>query len=85
MRERARESLVHSSPISNLSAIANHRAHGLCHLFNGSPTHILPIEAMARRFHPDLFADVDPDAKLRDLNSRFLVLPLKGRYRISQQ
>src|SRR5690606_14050755 len=81
--EAARESLdrlVNSSPISNLSAIANHRAYGVWHLFNDSPTHILLIEAMARWFHPDLFADVDPDATLRELNSRFLALPLQGTY-----
>lgn len=86
--EAARESLdrlVNSSPISNLSAIANHRAYGVWHLFNDSPTHILLIEAMARWFHPDLFADVDPDATLRELNSRFLALPLQGTYWITPQ
>lgn len=86
--DSARESLgrlVGSRPISDLSAVANGRVYGVWHLFNDSPTHILLIEAMARWFHPELFADVDPDATLREMNGRFLALPLEGTYWIGQQ
>ncbi len=64
-----------------LSAVRQGRAHGLWHNFYDAPTNILAIEAMARWFHPDRFADVDPQATQDEINHRFLkALPLHGAY-----
>ncbi|KQR43038.1 ABC transporter substrate-binding protein [Acidovorax sp. Leaf160] len=64
-----------------LSAVRQGRAHGLWHNFYDAPTNILAIEAMARWFYPDRFADVDPQATQDEINRRFLkALPLHGAY-----
>ncbi len=69
--------------IAQLDAIKNGRVHGLWHLFNNMPLNILAVEALAKWFHPALFADVDPDASLRELNERFLPVPMQGTYWVS--
>lgn len=64
-----------------LSAVRQGRAHGLWHNFYDAPTNILAIEAMAKWFYPERFADVDPQATQDEINRRFLkALPLHGAY-----
>lgn len=72
--------LIAAPGLADLTAVSEGRAYGVWHLFNDSPSHILMIEALARWFHPDLFADVDPQATLDELNERFLAVPLNGTY-----
>lgn len=81
--EAARASLaalVSRPGLSSLSAVEKHRAYGLWHGFNDQPTHIVMIEAMAKWFHPELFADLDPAATLDEINWRFAAVPLAGTY-----
>ncbi len=66
--------------LSTLSAMKNGRVHGLWHLFSNLPLNVLAVELLAKWFHPDLFADVDPAASLREANSRFLPVPMQGTY-----
>ena len=35
------------------------------------------------RFHPELFADLDPDASFRELHERFLPVPYESGYFVS--
>lgn len=64
-----------------LAAVRQGRAHGLWHNFYDAPTNILAIEAMAKWFYPERFADVDPQATQDEINRRFLkALPLHGAY-----
>lgn len=64
-----------------LSAVRSGRAHGLWHNFYDAPTNILAIEAMAKWFYPERFADVDPQATMAEINQRFLpALPMQGAY-----
>lgn len=64
-----------------LSAIRQGRSHGLWHNFYDAPTNILAIEAMAKWFYPERFADTDPQATLDELNRRFLrALPMQGAF-----
>ncbi len=69
--------------LAALDAVAQGRAHGLWHLFVHTPAHVAAIEALAKWQHPQLFADLDPDATLRQINSRFLAAPLEGTFWIS--
>ena len=66
--------------LAALDAVAQGRAHGLWHLFVHTPVHVAAIEALAKWQHPELFADLDPDATLREINSRFLAAPLEGTF-----
>lgn len=75
--------VVRHPGLAALDAVQKGRVFGLWHLFANVPTNFLAVEALARWFHPELFADVDPEASLRELNTRFLPVPLEGTYWIS--
>ncbi|WP_332684133.1 ABC transporter substrate-binding protein [Bosea sp. (in: a-proteobacteria)] len=64
--------------ISALAAVRNGRAHGLWHLFNDTPLHIVAIEALAKWIHPERFGDLDPQATLNEISARFSAIPLEG-------
>lgn len=64
--------------IAALAAVRKGRAYGLWHLFNDTPLHIVAIERLAKWFHPDRFADVDPQATLDEISRRFSAIPLDG-------
>ncbi|NTG51302.1 ABC transporter substrate-binding protein [Agrobacterium rhizogenes] len=66
--------------IGTLSAFAKGRAHALWLFFFHSPTNVLAVEAMAKWFHPDLFADIDPQKTLAEINEKFLAVPMQGAY-----
>jgi iron complex transport system substrate-binding protein len=63
-----------------LSAARNGRAHGLGHLFNDTPAHIVAIEALAKWIHPERFGDLDPQATLNEISARFSAIPLDGAF-----
>ncbi len=82
----ARQSIAKqvSSPIiSEISAVKTGKVYGLWHLFYASPFNILAAEAVAKWSHPDLFKDVSPEASLKELNQKFLSVPMTGTYFIS--
>jgi iron complex transport system substrate-binding protein len=82
-RETAEQSFAATlgqSSINALSAIRNGRAHGLWHLFNDTPMHVVAIEALAKWIHPELFSDVDPQATLQEISERFSAIPLHGTF-----
>ena len=69
--------------VAELTAVKKKRVYGLWHLFYASPFNILAAECIAKWTHPALFTDIDPDASLRELNQRFLSVPLSGTYWIT--
>lgn len=80
--EKARSSLqaiTQREGIATLSAIKTGRVHGIWHNYYNSPDNILALEAFAKWFHPELFADVDLDETFRELQ-RFVPVPLQGAY-----
>lgn len=80
-RETAAQSfaaLLGRPGLAALAAVRNRRAYGLWHLFNDTPLHIVAIERLATWFHPDRFADVDPQATLDEISRRFSAIPLDG-------
>ena len=66
--------------ISSLRAVTDGHAFGIWHSFYDSPYNILAVEVMAKHFHPDLFADVDPEATQKELYSRFLPVRQEGTF-----
>lgn len=75
---RSFATLLASPGISALSAVRNGRAYGLWQLFNDTPLHIVAIEALAKWIHPERFADLDPQATLNEISTRFSAIPLEG-------
>ncbi|MBS7586152.1 ABC transporter substrate-binding protein [Ancylobacter defluvii] len=79
--ERARETLaglIRRPGFEGMSAVRNHRVYGLAHQMLNSPLDVLTLEVLARWAHPELFADLDPDATLAEINTRFLAVPVTG-------
>jgi iron complex transport system substrate-binding protein len=69
--------------VAQLPAVQKKRVYGLWHLFYASPFNILAAECMAKWIHPTLFKDINPEASLKELNEKFLSVPLSGTYWIS--
>ncbi|KRD96118.1 hypothetical protein ASE63_11895 [Bosea sp. Root381] len=63
--------------IATLSAVRNGKASAMWQLFNDTPLHVVAIEALAKWVHPERFADIDPQATLREA-ARFSAIPLDG-------
>ena len=72
--------LIDANHLNALPAVISGNSHGIWHAFNDSPLHMVFIEALAHWIHPDRFADMDPDETLREINQRFLAVPLQGTY-----
>jgi iron complex transport system substrate-binding protein len=82
-RERAAEGfakLMQRNDLAAISAVSRSRAFGLWHLFVHTPVHLVAIEALAKWTHPELFAGLDPQATLDEINARFLAAPLEGTF-----
>lgn len=87
-RERAAEGfarLVKRNDLAALGAVSGSRGHGLWHLFVHTPVHVVAIEVLAKWTHPALFAGLDPQATLDEINKRFLAAPLAGTFWVSSQ
>ncbi|MBT6507687.1 MAG: ABC transporter substrate-binding protein [Marinovum sp.] len=61
-----------------LSAVKSGRFHSVYHQFYNSPYHFVAMQAFAKWIHPDLFADVDPDATMTELHDKFLAIEYSG-------
>ena len=59
------------------------RVHAIWHQFYDSPYQFVAIQAIAKWLHPELFADLDPDATFREFHERFLPVPYHPGYWVS--
>jgi len=80
---KALASVIAHPGLAGLKAVRDGRVYGIWHLFSNLPMNFLAVEVLAKWFHPQLFADIDPDASLRTLNEQFLTVPLDGTYWIT--
>lgn len=63
-----------------LTAFQQNRVSGIWHLLHATPFNLLALQSIARRLHPQLFADLDPAATMARINRDFLAVPLEGTY-----
>ncbi|GAA3546352.1 ABC transporter substrate-binding protein [Amycolatopsis ultiminotia] len=63
-----------------LKAVREHRTYAAWHHFYDSPYNFLAVEWFAKWLHPELFRDVDPDATIRELHTKFLPIPYQGTF-----
>lgn len=59
------------------------RVHAIWHQFYDSPYQFVAIQVLAKWLHPELFADLDPDATFREFHERFLPVPYHPGYWVS--
>lgn len=57
--------------------------HAIWHQFYTNPFQFVAIQQIAKWLHPDLFADLDPEATFRELHERFLPIAYKPGYWVS--
>lgn len=77
------ETLKQEPGFRELAAVRNGRVHALDQYLMRSPLNFVTFEALAKWVHPELFADIDPQATLDEINRRFLKTPLKGPFWVS--
>lgn len=85
-QERARKALTAMTArpaLAQLQAVRAGRVFGLSHQLLNSPLDLLAVEALAAWIRPDLFKDLDPAATMREINTKFLSLPLEGDHWVS--
>jgi iron complex transport system substrate-binding protein len=81
--ETSRASLAKSmerTGLPELDAIKNGKVYSAWHHFYNTPMNVTLLQAMAKWFHPDHFADLDPDATLAEFFDRFQPVALNGVY-----
>ncbi|ASY65555.1 Periplasmic binding protein (plasmid) [Sinorhizobium sojae CCBAU 05684] len=78
-RERLK-GLMQRPAFENLDAVKAGRVHAVWHQFYGAPYEFVPIQQFAKWFHPDLFADIDPDKTFREFHEKFLPIAYRPGY-----
>lgn len=50
------------------------------HHFYNTPMNVIAVQALAQWFHPEVFAELNPDATLAEFYRRFQPIELDGIY-----
>lgn len=72
--------LMKRTPFPELKAVKQGNVHAVWHQFYGAPYEFLPIQQFAKWFHPDLFADIDPEKNFEEFYRKFLPVTYKPGY-----
>jgi iron complex transport system substrate-binding protein len=85
MKEAKRKliGLTERPAFRDIKATKNNNIHIVWHQFYNSPYQFVVIEQMAKWFHPELFADIEPESSFRELHERFLPIDYQPGYFIS--
>ncbi|PDT52824.1 MULTISPECIES: ABC transporter substrate-binding protein [Sinorhizobium] len=75
--------LVERPAFATLDAVKTGRVHAVWHQFYGAPYEFVPIQQFAKWFHPELFADIDPDQTFREFHKKFLPIAYRPGYFVS--
>ncbi|WP_421399797.1 ABC transporter substrate-binding protein [Agrobacterium fabrum] len=72
--------LMKRTPFPELNAVKRGNVHAVWHQFYGAPYEFFPIQQFAKWFHPDLFADLDPEKNFEEFHRKFLPVTYKPGY-----
>ncbi|UHS58665.1 ABC transporter substrate-binding protein [Agrobacterium vaccinii] len=81
-RERLAK-LMTRTPFPELDAVKKGNVHAIWHQFYGAPYEFFPIQQFAKWFHPDLFADLNPEKNFEEFHQKFLPVTYKPGYFVS--
>lgn len=70
---------------SSIKAVREGRVYGLFHNLMATPLNIVAVEALAKWINPSLFENLDPDTTMKEINAKFLAVPLEGIYLVNLQ
>jgi iron complex transport system substrate-binding protein len=68
---------------TGITAKKNRAFHAIWHQFYNSPYDFVAIQRLAKWFHPDLFADLQPDETFKSFSDRFLPVTYQPGYWVS--
>lgn len=77
------EALTERTAMTGISAVESDNIHAIWHQFYNSPYYFVAVQQLAKWLHPELFADLDPEATMRELHERFLPIDYEPGYWIS--
>ncbi|MCJ8140938.1 ABC transporter substrate-binding protein [Falsirhodobacter halotolerans] len=80
---RKLEALTHRTAMTGVAAIGTGQVHAIWHQFYDNPYYFVAVQQLAKWLHPDRFADLDPEATLKELHERFLPIPYQPGYWVS--
>lgn len=80
---RKLENLTKRPAFTGVKAVKDGNVHAIWHQFYNNPYQFVAIQEIAKWLHPDLFADLDPEATFKELHERFLPLDYKPGYFVS--
>lgn len=84
--EKARaklEALTERTAMTGIQAVESDNVHAIWHQFYNSPYYFVAIQQLAKWLHPDLFADLNPEATMAELHDRFLPIDYEPGYWLS--
>jgi iron complex transport system substrate-binding protein len=82
MARRSLRAALQRPGIEGLPAVSSGRAYGIWHHFYNSPLKVYALQKFATWFHPDLFADLEPEKVLERMLKGFAPVDLQGTYAI---
>jgi len=77
------EALTQRTAMTGISAVETGQVHAIWHQFYDSPYYFVAVQQIAKWLHPELFADLDPEATLKELHTRFLPVDYRPGYWVS--
>ncbi len=75
--------LMERPAFTGVKAVEEGKVHAIWHQFYNSPYSFVAVQRLATWLHPELFADLDPEATLKELHERFLPVDYQPGYWVS--
>ncbi|WP_425071847.1 ABC transporter substrate-binding protein [Sagittula sp. S175] len=75
--------LMERPGFTGVKAVEEGKVHAIWHQFYNNPYSFVAVQQLAKWLHPDLFADLDPEATLQELHARFLPVVYHPGYWVS--
>lgn len=70
--------LMGRTGISILKSVQGKKVMAVYHQFYDSPLNVVAVEAIAKFLHPELFADLDPQADLEMIHQKYTAIDYSG-------
>ncbi len=75
--------LMERPAFTGVKAVETGDVHAIWHQFYNNPYSFVAVQQLAKWIHPELFADLDPEATMKELHSRFLPIDYRPGYWVS--
>jgi iron complex transport system substrate-binding protein len=72
--------LLYRKGISTLKAVEEGHSFGIWHNYYNSPYNVLAVQAFAKWFYPQKFADLHPEQTMKQMYQQFLAVEPSGTY-----